>query len=111
MSSPLHVVDAAPDPLELDTSAQSWLDAYRTAKANAAAWEEIAKRAREQLEAALGDHTAATVDGRRVVTFAWSKPAERLDVRRLRRELPQVAEEYTTLGQPVRSLRFVEDEQ
>lgn len=62
------------------------------AKASVKAWEEEAERLRKILEEALGDATAGTIDGVKVVTFrastgyAW---------RRIMDDYPDLAEHFT----------------
>lgn len=103
-------ITAAPDVIELDTQARTLLETYKTARANAAQWEEVAATTRAQLEAVLGDAQAATIDGQKAISYAWSKPVERLDTKRLKAERPDIAAAFMAPALPTRSFRLVEPE-
>lgn len=70
---------AVPDPVELDETAAAWLTALREADRQIAHYTGIRGRAIEHLQAVMGDAELATLNGQPAVTWAWSKPAMRLD--------------------------------
>lgn len=86
---------ALPDPhageltVEIDRDKyQLWQDAIAAAKA----WMEEANRLRDELEATMGDAYAATVDGRKVITY---RPKDQYAVTRLKADYPQLVEHFT----------------
>lgn len=62
---------------------------------------------RARIEAALGGRETGLVDGKPAVSFAWRKPAERIDSRRLRAEQPEIWAAYARAGAPSRSFRLL----
>lgn len=80
--------------VELDSSAQQWLNAYRTAKERLASDQELVDRCREQLEAILGDAEVATVDAKPVIRFT-TVHSTRLDTSKLKENLPDIYEQFT----------------
>lgn len=94
--------------VELEGAQVQWLDAYRAAKQQLDDAQAAVDRCREQLERFLGDAETATVDGKPVITWRWSRPTARVDVKALREEEPDIADAFTVLGNPVRSFRLVE---
>lgn len=94
--------------VELDAVHQQWLDAYRQIKARIDADTEQLARCREHLEGFIGDAEVATVDGEPVLTYKWSKPTERIDVKALREKDPALAAQFTVVGDPKRSFRLVD---
>ena len=94
--------------VELDGAARQWYAAYLVAKERADTAAEEMKRCREHLEAAIGDADDATVDGKLVITYRWSKPTERIDVKALREKEPDLAAQFTVTGTPTRSFRLAD---
>lgn len=94
--------------VELDSSAQGWLTAYRAVKARHDAVTDEMKRCREQLEAALGDAEEATVNGETVITWRWSKGSSRIDVKALREKGPDLAAQFAVTGEPTRKFCVVD---
>lgn len=101
--------EAAPTAVELDEAAKYWLNAYKMAKERKDIAEAQLLRCREQLEAALGDAEEATVDGVTVVTWRWSKGSTRIDVKALREKDPDLAEQFTVTGAPVRKFLLADE--
>jgi putative phage-type endonuclease len=59
-----------------------------------------------RLQARMGEADALVVGGQRVATWRGRQGARRIDTERLRRERPDVAEQYTTVGEPGRTWRW-----
>lgn len=53
----------------------------------------------------LGEATEARIGGAPVATWRWTKPRESVDVRALRKEYPDLVDEFTRASAPSR--RFV----
>ncbi|ASU81385.1 hypothetical protein CDO52_00055 [Nocardiopsis gilva YIM 90087] len=90
--------------IDLDDDA-TWVAALRQVRAQIAELKQTEAVIEGQLKGRLGEATEARVGGRPVITYRWTKPVERLDTRRLRREHPDLIAEYTRTGEPGR--RFV----
>lgn len=71
-----------------------WIDAYRTASANADKWTELATRAREHITAALGDAEIGTVGGKPAVRHTVVH-TRRLRTLKLRAEYPDICDAFT----------------
>lgn len=95
--------------IELTDVGQAWLAELRTVadaiKATEALLEPLGERravAVRNLQAEMGDAEAATIGGRPVLTWAWSKPGDGIDLERLKREWPDV---YAQLYKPNKAAR------
>lgn len=88
-------IEAVPEVAELVEKLQ------RTRKV--ADWcEGRAKRLEGQIKAAMKDAESLLIDGRVAVTWRTSRPAMRIDAKRLRLEQPAIAERYSTTDRPTR---------
>jgi hypothetical protein len=97
---------------ELNGTAAAWLTAARTAAAEIARLSEIRDRALEHVKEALGDHETGTLAGKPVVTWAWSRPARRLDRKKLEEAYGKdVIDGYLVDARPARPLRILDGEQ
>lgn len=67
-------VPAPPAFVELDDTAAAWHAALIEANTQIDHYKEIAARAAEHVQAAMGDAPEARIRGKKVVTWAWSKP-------------------------------------
>ena len=93
---------------ELDTTAAAWLQAARAANAEIARLTEIRDRAIDHVKHAMGDTETATVNGKPAVTWAWSKPGQRLDRKKLEEAYgASVIAGYLVDNQPARPFRIV----
>lgn len=79
--------------VQLDGLAE-WLAAYDQAAANVKQWEEIRDRAKERITEALGTAETGTVDGAPVVRWSYVS-RDVVDVKKLREQFPDVAEQFT----------------
>jgi hypothetical protein len=97
---------------ELDPTAAAWLEAARAAKAEIARLEEICERAIFHVKDAMGDAEHATVNGQPAVTWAWSKPGQRLDRKKLEGDFgTDVIAGYLVDSKPARPFKIIlEDE-
>lgn len=68
---------------DLDPAIAAWVQAARTAAAEIARLTEIRDRAIEHVKNAMGDNEHAAIDGQPAVSWAWSKPSQRLDRKKL----------------------------
>lgn len=94
--------------VELDPTAAAWLEAARAATAEIARLTEIRDRAIAHVQAAMGDNETATIGGKPAVTWAWSKPGQRLDRKKL--EEAYGADEiarYLVDNKPARPFRII----
>lgn len=93
---------------DLDATAAAWLRAAQAANAEIARLTEIRDRAIEHIQAAMGDQETATVGGRPAVTWAWSKPGQRLDRKKLEGDFgADVIAVYLVDNKPGRPFRIV----
>lgn len=97
---------------ELDATTAAWLEAARVANREIARLSEIRDRALDHVKHAMGDAEAATVNGRPAVTWAWSKPGQRLDRKKLEGDFgADVVAKYLVDNQPGRPFKIIlEDE-
>jgi hypothetical protein len=93
--------------VDLD-AVRGWIDVLRAIKERRAALDELEAKARGHVEAALGDREVGTINGRPEVRWSYTKGRKSIDVTRLRKELPAVAAEYTTTGEPGRRFEVLE---
>ena len=100
------------DATELDATAAAWLEAARAAGKEIARLTEIRDRALYHVKDAMGDAEAATVGGRPAVTWAWSKPGQRLDRKKLEEAYGagEIAK-YLVDNQPARPFKIVLEDQ
>ena len=93
---------------ELDATAAAWLQAARTAKAEIDRLSEICDRAILHVKDAMGDNETATVGGKPAVTWAWSKPGQRLDRKKLEGDFgADVIARYLVDNKPSRPFRII----
>jgi hypothetical protein len=88
------IVVPAPDPYANEPTQEIDRDKFKLwqeARANAKAWTEEAERLRGELEAAMGDAFAATVDGRKVLTY---RPGSAYAVRAIQRDYPDLVQHF-----------------
>lgn len=84
---------AEPEAVALD-DLTSWVDTYQAAQAKVKEFEQLAKVARKQIEARLGDAEVGTVAGQPVIR--WSTvSSSRVDVTKLKAEYPDLADAVT----------------
>lgn len=69
--------------LDTDPVIAAWFQAIEGWDAAIAELTEKRKRAIELIKAAMGDHTEARIGGKTVATWAWSRPGQRLDRKKL----------------------------
>lgn len=74
------------DEFTVELEPAAWL-AYRQAVTNAQAWQRIAERLRSDIEARIGEATAGTVNGEKVVYY---RPSEKWAVSRIRADYPDL---------------------
>ena len=91
-----------PAAIDLDATTAKWLEAYREAHNQAEHWQLLAQRAREHVEAALGDAEAGYIDGKPAVRWAIVN-SSRIDTKKLEIEHPDIAEQFRV---PVITRRF-----
>jgi hypothetical protein len=93
--------------VDLD-AVRGWVDVLRAIKERRVALDELEARARSHVEAALGDSEVGTVDGVPEVRWSHTKGRKTINVTRLRKELPDIAEVYTETGDPGRRFEVLE---
>lgn len=97
------------DHTELDPATAAWLHAARAANAEIARLTEVRDVAISRVKDALGDHTEARVGGHPVATWAWSKPGQRLDRKKLEGDYGKdVIDAYLVDNTPARPFRILE---
>lgn len=66
---------------------------WQEARSNADAWAKEALRLRTHLESMLGDAFAATIDGRKVLTY---RPGQKYATAAIRRDFPDLTQHFMT---------------
>jgi putative phage-type endonuclease len=89
---------AAPDAWELDAHARSLVHAWRMAQRQADLLSVDIQRLKGMVDRALGAHDSGTINGAEVVRRMYRKGARLIDATRLRADHPDIAEEYTRIG-------------
>jgi hypothetical protein len=93
----------------VDLDAQRhWIEALRRIDAEIARLGEARSRIVAHLQEAMGAAEEGRVDGRRVIRWAWTRPATRLDRRGLEAAHPAIAARFTRRARPARPF-LVED--
>ena len=96
------------DHVELDGTTAAWLEAARAASAEIARLSEIKERAIQHVKDTLGDTPEGRVNGKPVVTWAWSKPGQRLDRKKLEGDYgTDVIAAYLVDNQPSRPFKML----
>jgi hypothetical protein len=96
---------------ELDPAAAAWLKAARAASAEITRLTQIRDRAAGHVKQAMGDDETATLGGRPVVSWAWSKPGQRLDRKKLEADYgPDVIAKYLVDNQAARPFKILDAE-
>ena len=94
--------------VELDPVTAAWYQAIAAWDAEIAALTEKRKRAVDIIQQAMGDHEQATIGGRPVATWAWSKPGQRLDRNKLEEAYGKdVIAGYLVDNKPARPFRII----
>ena len=110
---------AAPQPgagavaghIELDHVGRLLYEAYCTLTRQIEDLEAQRARVREQLEARIGGHAEARIDGRPVITWRPSKPSTYVDTKALARDHPDIYAAYLREKKAARPFRLVGDQQ
>jgi hypothetical protein len=95
---------------DLGPTAAAWLEAARAANIEIARLTEIRDRAVEHVKNAMGDAEEALLDGKPAVSWAWSKPSQRLDRKALEADLGKdLVAKYLVNSKPARPFRILLD--
>jgi hypothetical protein len=97
---------------ELDPTTAAWLKAAAAASKEINRLTEIRDRAIEHVKTTMGDAEQATVGGQPAVSWAWSKPGQRLDRKKLEGDFgEQVIAAYLVDNQPARPFKILLEDQ
>lgn len=91
------------EPVEFNAETLGWYSEFVHAREQIKKWTEIAERARQVLESALGDSTLGTINGQPVIRWGVVT-SKRFDVKKARELLP--AELITALEVETHTRRF-----
>jgi len=95
----------------LDATAAAWLQAARAAATEIQRLTAIRDRAIGHVKDALGDHETGTINGKPAVTWAWSKPGQRLDRKKLEGDFGKdIIAKYLVDNQPARPFKILDGE-
>jgi hypothetical protein len=93
---------------DLDGNTAAWLEAARAASTEIARLTEIRDRAIEHVKDALGPAEEGRISGKPVVSWAWSKPGQRLDRKKLEGDYgADVIAAYLIDNTPARPFRLL----
>jgi hypothetical protein len=96
--------------IELHPTIVAWVKAAQAATAEIKRLEEIRDRAIGHIQDAMGDNETATYQNKPAITWAWSKPAQRLDRKKLEEHLgPEEFARFLVDSKPARPFRIVLD--
>ena len=96
---------------ELGPETVAWVAAAKAATAEIHRLTEIRDRAADHIKAALGDAESATIGGHVAVTWAWSKPGQRLDRNALLNDHgPEFVARYLVDNVPARPFKLLGDD-
>ena len=96
------------DHVDLDGGSAAWLEAAKAANTEIARLTEIRDRAIDHVKDAIGSAEEARIGGKPVVTWAWSKPGQRLDRKKLEGDFgPDVIAGYLVDNTPARPFRIL----
>lgn len=94
--------------VELDPTTAAWVQAAHAATTEINRLTEIRDRACEHIQQAIGDHQAATINGQPAVTWAWSKPSQRLDRKAMEADLGTgLVAKYLRENKPARPFKLL----
>jgi len=94
--------------LDANPVTAAWFGAIRTWDTQIAELQEKRARAFDLIQQAMGDHAEARIDGKPVITWAWSKPSMRLDRKALEADLgPDTVSKYLVESKPARPFRIL----
>jgi hypothetical protein len=94
---------------DLHPAVAAWLHAAKAANAEITRLTEIRDRAIEHIKNAMGDDETATIGGQPAVTWAWSKPSQRLDRKKLEENFgADVIAQYLVDNKPARPFRILD---
>lgn len=91
-----------------DAVLRAWITACHDWTAQIAELTDKRNRAYQLIKDRLGDSTEARISGRPVVSWAWSKPAEYIDAKALKAEMPEVAAKFTKLKAAARPFKLLD---
>ncbi|MFG1997896.1 hypothetical protein ACGFNU_01960 [Spirillospora sp. NPDC048911] len=89
---------------------RAWIDALRKVDLELARLTEVRGWIVHRLQESMGDAEEARVDGRAVITWAWTKPATYLDRKALEDAHPEIAARFVRTKRPARPFRLAADE-
>jgi hypothetical protein len=96
---------------ELDPTIAAWVEVIKAADTQIAYYTGIRGRAIEHVKDAMGDTEQATINGLPAVSWAWSKPAQRLDRSKLEADFgADVIAGYLVDNKPARPFRLLLEE-
>jgi predicted phage-related endonuclease len=99
---------ATPQPVDLAPDVAALLTLYREADQRIRELTERKTKLAELIQSALGDSTEGRIDGRPVITWAWSKPATRIDADALKRDHPDLYAKYLREKKPARPFKLLD---
>lgn len=92
---------------ELHPATVAWVKAAQAATHEIKRLEEIRDRAIEHVKNAMGDAETATYQGKPAVSWAWSKPSQRLDRKKLEEHLgPEEFARFLVDNKPARPFKI-----
>jgi hypothetical protein len=93
--------------VELPAELVGWLTFRKDAKANKEQWAKLQTQAEEKIQDWLGKHEQATVDGVPAVSWKTSLPGTQLDGAALKRDYPDLYEQYAKPKKAARPFKLL----
>ena len=100
--------DAALQHIDLPAGAAGWVEILRKIKAKRAELDTLEARAREEIQAALGDTEEGRLNGKAVVRWSHTAAPKQFNKKAFVKDHPDLAKKYTTYGQPGRRFTLLD---
>ena len=98
------------DHVDLPAGLAGWIEILRQVKAKRAELDKVEERAREEIQAVLGEREEGRLDGRPVVRWTHTNGARRFDSKAFGKDHPKLYEQYVRQGTPGRRFTLVAPE-
>ena len=92
--------------VDVDDSIRELVAEYKRLKTDGKEYEVAAKELRDQLFVIVGNNEAITFEDTPIATFKKAKGRSGFDLKAFAADHPDLAKEYTTIGEPTRALRI-----
>lgn len=96
--------------VDLPAGLAGWIQVLRQVKAKRTELDKIEERAREEIQAALGETEEGRLNGQAVVRWTHTNGARRFDAKAFGKDHPTLYDQYVRQGQPGRRFTLLDAE-